>query len=467
MTAIAPRIAAQTVYQAPNPNEYLFPGLCVKQNGDFLMMARKAPGHLIPPGTVVARTSSTGLAGSWSTEALVFAPPGGRNAAAGIPRLMADGRIAVMAWYDDSDASPPYVTTTLISTDATATSWVRGGDIPDPFGVGAQGGNACESPIVFMPDGSWLLPTYACEADAQATGSSTTTWSSILWRSTDQGATWAFKAYVARASVATGVRPGTAAYEEPFLLRLQNGDLICAVRVSEPGWTDTSGRYTHIYRSTDDGATWTDEGRPTAAFNTASRMALHQTPGGTVTLHHRLLTSSGLSGRGAYQFSSDNAHTWSGLVELDSGSVPSSPNAPPMYSYGDTATITGGVAMLWADETPISGSGPAIQFKTYDVTGEPTNPLVIGSSSDWVQVGTGITVNCAVGIRSTVPATAYTAGGGLLRFTGTHASRFFASTDGSTWSSTLTLPPGTSSIFLSVLPQTGDTTLNANVGVPV
>lgn len=372
-------VAAQTVYQQVAPNEYLFPGLCKKQNGDYLLMARRASGHLVADGRIVMRTSPTGLAGSWSSEQVILTSAS-FNSAAAIPRLLDDGRVAVMTWYDDADASPPYVTTTYVSTDETCTAWVQGGILPAQLGGGSSwGGNACECPVTVMPDGTWLLATYGPEMNGDSS------WSSMLYESADEGASWAFKTYVARAPSPTP-RFGTPNYEEPFLLHISGDELICAVRCGESGWDGTYGRYTHIFRSTDAGDTWSDEGRVNSTHQHASRMALCRNPlTGTIMLHHRLLYQSGgyaWSGHGAYYWSNDDGATWSAGKGLDSdASPPSNPTSPPAYSYGDIVVNGNGFAALWADEVPISGSGSAIRFATYsdDAPLLPQPPTVTGS----------------------------------------------------------------------------------------
>lgn len=96
------------------------------------------------------------------------------------------------------------------------------------------------------------------------------------------------------------------------------------------------------------------------------------------------------------------------------------------------------------------------------------NPLTLDSDAVWSQSGTSLTVSHApIGSRSSVRGTALSSGGGLVRFTGANANRFTCSLDGSTWTSTVTIPVGTTAVYLSALPQSGDTTLSASVGIPV
>lgn len=468
-------VAAQTVYQQVAPNEYLFPGLCKKQNGDYLLMARRASGHLVADGRIVMRTSPTGLAGSWSSEQVILTSAS-FNSAAAIPRLLDDGRVAVMTWYDDADASPPYVTTTYVSTDETCTAWVQGGILPAQLGGGSSwGGNACECPVTVMPDGTWLLATYGPEMNGDSS------WSSMLYESADEGASWAFKTYVARAPSPTP-RFGTPNYEEPFLLHISGDELICAVRCGESGWDGTYGRYTHIFRSTDAGGTWSDEGRVNSTHQHASRMALCRNPlTGTIMLHHRLLYQSGgyaWSGHGAYYWSNDDGATWSAGKGLDSdASPPSNPTSPPAYSYGDIVVNGNGFAALWADEVPISGSGSAIRFATYSddaplLPQPPTDDLglTIAGSSIWAQDGYDLTVTGAsANTRHSTTATVSSRNGGTVRFTGADAAAFYVSSDGSIWASSLSVPAGSTDIHVSVLatPEPDMASLSATMLIPV
>ena len=483
-------VSAQTVYQQAGSDEYLFPAMCKTEAGDFLMVARRATGHSAGDGALLLHTSATGLAGSWSAGSVLW-DPSGRDARAGLPRLLDDGRVVVAAWSGSSSVSAPYVTTTLVSTDETCSAWVQGGDLPDQLGGGAAwAGNACESPVVVIPDGTWLLATYGPEMNGDSA------WSSLLYESSDEGATWTFKTFIARAPLTTP-RFGTPNYEEPFLLHISSYELICAVRCGESGWDGSVGRYTRIFRSTDAGATWADEGRVNSTHQHASRMALCRNPlTGTIMLHHRLLYTSGgvaWSGHGAYYWSDDDGGSWSSGTGLDSEAAPpSNPTSPPMYSYGDIVAHDGGFAALWADETPISGSGSAIRFATYSddapllptpaegygntvssgygaataYTPQPASITVDPASTAWEQIDTNIIVR-VTSAPSTVTATVYSGAGGLLRLRGTNADLFDVSLDGTTWASAIDVDAGESEVHLRVTPEAPGTTLAAEIGVPV
>lgn len=94
--------------------------------------------------------------------------------------------------------------------------------------------------------------------------------------------------------------------------------------------------------------------------------------------------------------------------------------------------------------------------------------VVLDSDAVWSLAGSNVTVNHAPsGMRSAVRATVRSAGGGLVRFAGADASRFSVSADGITYGATRTVPPGPSVVYLGVTPQAGDTTLSAQLGVPL
>ncbi len=92
--------------------------------------------------------------------------------------------------------------------------------------------------------------------------------------------------------------------------------------------------------------------------------------------------------------------------------------------------------------------------------------LVLPESSAWEQVGTSIFVR-TVNEPSTVQATVSGTAGGLLRYRGTDAALFDMSLDGTTWASAVTVPAGTSTVYLRVTPAAAGTTLSAEIGVPV
>ena len=93
-------------------------------------------------------------------------------------------------------------------------------------------------------------------------------------------------------------------------------------------------------------------------------------------------------------------------------------------------------------------------------------PLTLDPDAGWSQTGNTLHVNSPSGSRETVTAQVYSQGGGVVSFIGADAAKFSLSSDGTTWTSTLTIPSGLSTVYLSVLPGSSDIQLHASVGVP-
>ncbi len=110
---------------------------------------------------------------------------------------------------------------------------------------------------------------------------------------------------------------------------------------------------------------------------------------------------------------------------------------------------------------------PVWQKAAIELAFSPSPTLTLVSGSTWSQVGTTLTIRDAlVGTRNTTQAIVYSPTGGRLVFGGTFGSRFQASLDGSTWASSISIPAGTSTVYLCVTRQSGDSTMTAQVGIP-
>lgn len=164
--------------------------------------------------------------------------------------------------------------------------------------------------------------------------------------------------------------------------------------------------------------------------------------------------------------SQDQGVTWGSPVVLGSGGynwVSPFPIAP--------SGVSPNVGIAWGTSTADDAHGQSYYINVSrgsDVVA-PSDPLTLASGNPiWSQSGTTLTVNHAPsGSRSTVAATIVTPRSGLVRFVGTDASRFSVSADNSTWGSSLQVAGGTRTIYLGVTPQAGDSTLSAQVGIPI
>ncbi len=97
---------------------------------------------------------------------------------------------------------------------------------------------AC-APPVRLQDGTLMIPAYGALGRSK-------TGSSVLYRSTDRGASWSEAVIIARGN------PRTRAYQEPVLMELAPGRLLCMLRVYDPEHPGIFWRS----ESSDGGSTW-------------------------------------------------------------------------------------------------------------------------------------------------------------------------------------------------------------------
>lgn len=237
-----------------------FPGMCVTPAGDLLCVYRKSTDHNPPPtgtaGTLVTKRS-TDHGATWSTESTVYTAPGGMEARDPTLATLSDGRVA-LTFFDYIDATT-YTSYALFSSDDGATF---SGKVALNSGLAPE---ACTAPLVELANGNLLAICYGKIGAASKD-------STVIVKSTDHGATWA-----ALATIANG-GTDTKNYQEPFLLLLDNAQLLCMIRTSD------NSSYTST-RSSDSGATWSTL---TIAFaGGGSRPATIQMTNGSVLCQFR------------------------------------------------------------------------------------------------------------------------------------------------------------------------------------
>lgn len=275
----------------------------------------------------------------------------------------------------------------------------------------------------------------------------------LLIRTTDRGATW---------STYGGIPfpPDTWQYAEPSLFWMPDGTLVCMARVKENPLT-TADQYTMwLATSADLGVTWPVRRR--CFTKAASRPIEVVGPEGDVLVAYRQVTPSQVSGKTAWRQSSDLV-SWTALTDI--GILQAS-----IYGQGvvidDTPGVNGNVGFVYQEEN-FGGIGRAY-FLSLTAPAGWSQPLTITPTAVWSLAGSTVTITNAPALtRSVALGTVNSVSGGLVRFAGTHADRFSLSLDGVTWAPTVTVPAGATSIRLGVTPQALDTTLSAQVGVPV
>lgn len=196
-----------------------------------------------------------------------------------------------------------------------------------------------------------------------------------------------------------------------------------------------------------DGSTLTTIWNGTSAATKANVRYLHQTFGsyGAVSVVEAVGCTVSASMYGSipaavYDREVDRSRT--ALVTADMGSLSSA------ASVRITTLITNGTDADAGIKAGLAGL----------LTVDPLSPT-------WSQSGTNVTVFATPGVSNTATATV-TSQGGTLRFTGTNAARFTASLDGSTYTSTLTIPTGTSTVYLNCTPNSNERVLTTKIGVP-
>lgn len=470
-----------------NPGE-LFPAACKMANGDVIMVVPRMTAHLAGDGELWKQTGvdngdgTVSWRGDWTK---IYARKGSTwDIRSGLPALVPSGphagkvviTVADTNWYAGSisNYTAPYPTTKfqafcriLLSTDSTCTAFTELATLPPAIpSLVAENcqSNFPEAPVVFLPNGDWMAATWSRETHDYIGW-----YSSAYYRSTDNGATWTHEGFIDRANTANPVQSTAHMADEPQLLMLRNGEMLCVIRdLAEGRNPNGSNGYTHhLWRCqnpTDRNAlVWVDEG-PCTVSQAASRPALLQHSNGMV-LHGFRVILGGYSAQGAWRVSNDNGHTWNTERNLDTGGITSGNSGTGVYSYGAWVELSdGSLIHVYCQDT---GGASYTREARMSVVSDTPAPLTVTANSVWSQSGTVVTATRAPrSTRTTATATVYSAQGGPVQFRGTHASRFEVSLDGTTWASSVTVPAGVTTVYLGVTPQGGDTTLTAQIGIP-
>lgn len=159
----------------------------------------------------------------------------GEAAPNGMATLLRDGRAAVLRCWGPEPLEPgagSYPATTLFYADGGRGAVEKvPGQIHLPFRMKPH----FHRSLIEMPDGALLATLYGTQEGH-------TKYTSLLLRTEDGGKNWQFLSVIAHSETI-----GKEGFCEPVLVRLENGDLFCALRVGGP---------LHTTRSTDGGATW-------------------------------------------------------------------------------------------------------------------------------------------------------------------------------------------------------------------
>jgi hypothetical protein len=291
-----------------------FPGIVNYGAGELQVFCTEASGHAGGErGMPSWRSLDGGL--TWTFDATVTSSTTARDPCG----FVTSAGTTLVTCFAPAGAEGSFV---YRSTDKGAT-WssrigLHGYDDPDTY-------SACSGPVVQLAGGKLLASVYTRPA---AGGD----WSSVVVSSTDDGLTWSDPVLVAEGA-------GGRSFQEPNLLLLGNGDIVCFHR-------STLGV---VFRSvsSDGGATWSApqsvigglQGRPNAVL----------TSDGTVILMNR---PTDYARRGVYCASSDNGVTWGtlGVLTKGAGTVTPGPAGWFVYAQG-VETAPNDIAVAFSVET--------------------------------------------------------------------------------------------------------------------
>jgi hypothetical protein len=279
-------LAADAVTITDDSSHNGFPGLAKLADGTLIVVYRKASNHA-PSKGVIAQKISTDGGKTWGSESTIYSHA---TADAREPCLtvLSDGSLALtFSLLDAATAAylPGDQVYILKSTDGGAT-W---GSPVNVNNTGFTSWSYTSSPVLELVNGNLILAVYG-----QMTGD---TYRSVrVVVSTNDGASWGSSTLVASGQTAS------KDYDEPNLVQLANGDVLCAFK----NLTDLRG---YVSTSTDRGATW---GTAADEFACGGCPRLLRLTSDTVLCHTRQPITNTLV---AYT-STDGGATWSDAVTI-------------------------------------------------------------------------------------------------------------------------------------------------------
>lgn len=282
-----------------------FPDVVRLQNGDLLCVFYAGYGHVshpnedLPKGARVCSVRSTDGGKTWGPAQIVADTPWDDRD----PSVcqLADGTV-IVNWFTYYAGGPsarpgnphPYKEIWLSRSTDNGHTWSE----PELIESTANDNWACSTPIRQMPDGTLILPVY------RELPNPLRNWSAMIF-SEDNGKTW---------SEPHMVDPDNDDNDEPDIVRLPNGDLLCIMR------TNVTGHTMWKSISHDGGKTWS-KSEPIGFFGNCPYLLL--TSDNILLLAHRHPGTS-------LHYSLDFGKTWSDNVLIDSvgGAYPSMVEMP-------------------------------------------------------------------------------------------------------------------------------------------
>ncbi len=259
-------IEVRTVAKSTDAEYYAFPSVCRLKNGDLLCVFYNGTAHVCPDSKV-ALVRSTDEGKTWSKPVTIIdTRMDDRD-----PSIMQtrEGRILVSFFTRDSGTTGSAKETNKVLVSASEDGGKTFG-APKHIDVGWHW-EATSDEILELKDGTLLCPIYGAMAGDK-------TWRAGVAFSRDGGRTWN------KEPVATVAYDGVIRYEEPALLQLPDGTILCELR------TTNADGYIYESKSTDGGKTWTKP-RKLDLLGQASGLLYHSS--GTIFHAYRERSSAG------------------------------------------------------------------------------------------------------------------------------------------------------------------------------
>lgn len=225
-------IETRVVARSTDPEYFAFPSVCRLKNGDLLCVFYNGTGHVCPDSKI-SMVRSTDQGKTWSKPVtIVDTPMDDRD-----PSIMQtrDGRILVNFFTRDSR-------TTGAAKESNKVLVAASEDGGKTFGTPKRIDSgwswaATSDEILQLKDGTLLCPIYGPMPGDK-------TWRAGVVFSRDGGRTWD------KEPISTVAYDGVVRYEEPALVQLKDGTVICALR------TTNGDGFIYESKSVDGGKTW-------------------------------------------------------------------------------------------------------------------------------------------------------------------------------------------------------------------
>jgi hypothetical protein len=287
-----------------------FPSACLLADGTIVVVYREATDHYPSSDSVVVMKKSTDGGASWSAASTIQSEATNDIGPAGLIRL-SSGRLlcAIMV----NNFTVPYHTADgvfVIYSDDDGATWSSRITLNSGFTYWS----AASGRLIQRADGTVLLGLYSRNVGDSYESAS-------IMSSSDEGETWINE-------VVIGDGPADSRYyQEPSLLILPNGEILCFMR------SDTAYQF-YLSRSFDGGGTWSV---PELLFTATGRPDAFRAQNGLIVVWYRETSGSQL----AYRVSKDNGYTWGSEIISESGAYFEAYSSAIEYEPGMVGVIFG------------------------------------------------------------------------------------------------------------------------------